>query len=180
MVVAVAQPHFLTLLKKKDLTIHSHRRKTRLIKSNVKCLYLKILTRKGTLQQVFVWLRSPLLLGFVWGGKAILKVMNLVRNRILNSRRKGSPTQLDTPAPHTVCISYTVLWLWEGGRGGWVRWTSREKVRGVIVPYTHDPGDIRRCRLFGSVVDPWPVSTDSEPDPHQWLTDPDPTFFVSG
>jgi hypothetical protein len=51
---------------------------------------------------------------------------------------------------------------------------------GNNVPYTHDPGDTKRCRLFGSVVDPRHVGTDSDPDAHQWLTDPNPAFFVSG
>ncbi len=87
-------------------------------RSNVKCRYLKTLTRKGTLRQVFICLSSPPLLGFFLGGKAILWVLNLVRNRVLNSCRIWSPTQLNTPLtpsqPHTVCMYCTLIL----GRGG--------------------------------------------------------------
>ncbi len=69
-----------------------------------------------------VWGPSPsrFLLGVVWqfcGGGGVL---NLVRNRVLNSCRIWSPTQLNTPHPppsHTLS-AYTVHWLWEG-REGW-------------------------------------------------------------
>ncbi len=58
----------------------------RLIESNAKCrYYLKKLTCKETLRQVFIWLRPAPLLGFVWSAKAILQVLNLVRYRVLNS-----------------------------------------------------------------------------------------------
>ncbi len=36
---------------------------------------------------------------FVWGGKAILKVLNLVRYIALNSYTIWSPTQLNIPPP---------------------------------------------------------------------------------
>jgi hypothetical protein len=42
------------------------RRKIRLIESNAKC-YLKKLTCKGTLRQVFICLRPPPLVGFCLG-----------------------------------------------------------------------------------------------------------------
>jgi hypothetical protein len=66
---------------------------------------------------------SSLLVIFVWGGVAILYVLNLV----LNSRRIWYTTQLNTPPPPTAkhCL-YTVHLLWEGGGGGEVR----EKVEG--------------------------------------------------
>ncbi len=51
--------------------IGSTRRKVRLIESNAKCRYLKKLTCKGTLRQVFIGLRPPPLQGFCWGGKAL-------------------------------------------------------------------------------------------------------------
>jgi hypothetical protein len=42
---------------------------------------------------------------FVWGGVAILWVLNLVRNTVLNSCRIWSTTQLNTPPqPHTIFI----------------------------------------------------------------------------
>jgi hypothetical protein len=44
-----------------------HHRKIRLIESNAKCRYLKKLTYKGTLRQVFICLWPPLLLGFLFG-----------------------------------------------------------------------------------------------------------------
>ncbi len=59
-----------------------------------------------------------------WGGVAILKVLNLVRNRVLNSCRIWSTTQLNTlppPTPH----SHTQFWEGGGGVG-----EVREKVEG--------------------------------------------------
>jgi hypothetical protein len=44
------------------------RRKIILIESKAKCGYLKKLTCKGTLWQVFISLMSPTLLGFCLGG----------------------------------------------------------------------------------------------------------------
>jgi hypothetical protein len=59
---------------------------------------------------------------FVWGVIAILKVLNLVTNRVLHSCRIWSTAQLNTPHLHpptaTHCIYCTVDLLWEGGRGG--------------------------------------------------------------
>jgi hypothetical protein len=48
---------------------------------------------------------------FVWGGKLKLKVLNLVRNGVLNSCRIWSPTQLHPP-PHTLSV-YIVFWVQE-------------------------------------------------------------------
>ncbi len=88
------------------LLLTSTRRKIRLIESSAKCHYLKKLTSKGILRQVFIHLMPPPLLGFCLGcGVAILQVLNLVRNRALNSCRIWSPTQLSlyhrfaTPLP---------------------------------------------------------------------------------
>jgi hypothetical protein len=53
---------------------------------------------------------------FVWGGVAILYVLNLVKNRVFNSCRIWSTTQLNTPPPPptaTHCICTFTL-----GRGG--------------------------------------------------------------
>ncbi len=55
-------------------------RNIRLIESNAKCRHLKKLTCKGTLRKVFICLRTPPLL-FVWGGLAILYVLNMVNQR---------------------------------------------------------------------------------------------------
>jgi hypothetical protein len=52
----------------------------------------------------------------VWGGVAILKILNLARNRVLNPYRIWSTTQLNTPHhPHSHTPVYTVYFLWEGG-----------------------------------------------------------------
>ncbi len=107
-----------------------HIRKIRLIESNGKCRYLKKLTCKGTLRQVFICLRPPPLLGFCLGWSSNFVVLNLVRNRVLNSCRMWSPTQLNTPHPlsATHCLYVLYFHFWEGGGVGG-RWT-REKVRG--------------------------------------------------
>ncbi len=83
------------------------RREIRLIESNAKCRYLKKITCKGTLRQVFIRLRPPPLLGFVLNGKVILQVLNLVRNRAVNSLQNMVSTQLKTrnPSPsHTLSV----------------------------------------------------------------------------
>jgi hypothetical protein len=48
------------------------RRKIRLIESNAKCRHLKKSSCNGTLRQVYICLRPPPLLSFVWGGLEIL------------------------------------------------------------------------------------------------------------
>ncbi len=54
---------------------------------------------------------------FVWGGKAILQVLYLVRHRGLNPAEYGLQHNSTPPPsqPHTVC---TVRCLWEGVEGG--------------------------------------------------------------
>ncbi len=89
------------------------RRKIRLIEKNAK------FTCKGTLRQVIICLRPPPLLGFVWGGKAILCVLNLVRYILLNSSEYGLNTTqhpANPSEPHTVCVIYTLYF--DFGRGG--------------------------------------------------------------
>jgi hypothetical protein len=65
---------------------------------------------------------------FCLGRCSNLYVLNLVRNRVLNSCKIWSTTQLKTPHPHphshTLSV-YTVCLLWEEGRG-----EVREKVEG--------------------------------------------------
>ncbi len=75
--------------------------------------HLKKFTCKGTLRHVFICLGPPPLLGFVWGGKAILQILNLVIYRMLNACRIWSPTGLHT-LKRTVCINCTFT----QGRGG--------------------------------------------------------------
>jgi hypothetical protein len=58
---------------------------------------------------------SLLVFLFVWGGVAILLVMNLARDRVLNSCRIWSTTR---PQPHTVCITVRLLWEEGGSTGG--------------------------------------------------------------
>ncbi len=63
---------------------------------SAKCRYLKKLTCKGTLRQVFICLMPPPLLSFCLGWIAILYHLNLVRNGVLNSCKVWSPTGLNT------------------------------------------------------------------------------------
>ncbi len=54
-------PEIVCILKciQRNFTEALHRRKIRQIESNVKCRYLKKLTCKGTLRQVFICLKPP-------------------------------------------------------------------------------------------------------------------------
>jgi hypothetical protein len=62
---------------------------------------------------------SSLLVIFVLGGVAILQVLNLVRNRVLNSCRIWSATQLNTPpSTATHCLYINVLYVYFGKEGG--------------------------------------------------------------
>ncbi len=62
-----------------------------------------------------------------WCGVAILQVLNLVRNRVLNSCRIWSTTQLNTPPPTaTHCLYILQVYFGTGGGVGEVR----EKVEG--------------------------------------------------
>ncbi len=58
---------FFYLVKYINICVFMPRRKIRLIESNAKCRYLKKLTLKGTLRQLFIYLRPPPLLGFCLG-----------------------------------------------------------------------------------------------------------------
>jgi hypothetical protein len=106
--------------------VGTSRRKIKRIQSNANCRHLNKVNRKGTLRQVFICLRPPPLLAFVWGGV----VLNLVRYRVLNSCRIWSPTQLNTPPPPQPfpVTHYLYILYFDTGRG----WT-REKGRGSIV-----------------------------------------------
>ncbi len=114
--------------------IHSsERRKIRLIESNAKCRYLKKLNCKGPLRQGVHLSEAPSQV-FVWGGKAILQTLNLVRNRVASSCRiwsclqhNSTPPPPTSSQPHTFCLYCTVLLIWEGG-GGQVN--QRERQRG--------------------------------------------------
>ncbi len=88
------------------------------IDTKAKCCHLKKLTCKGTLRLVFICLRRPPpLLGFVWGGLAILYALNLDRYRVLNLCRIWSPTGLNTPPPPSHTLSVYTLLRHAGGRG---------------------------------------------------------------
>jgi hypothetical protein len=102
---------------------------------------LKTLNLKLTLPSL-AW-RQVFLCGvFVWGGKAILLVQNLVKYTVNNSCRCSPHNPIPSPPPpplHIVSI-YTSL-LIQTGKGG-EGWTS-EKVRGALVhkrgqKYQHD------------------------------------------
>ncbi len=79
---------------------------------------------------------------FVWGGVAILLVLNLVRNRVLNFCRIWSTTQLNTPTPlprsHTPSV-FTVRLLGKRWRvGGGQREGKRATVHKRCRKYQHD------------------------------------------
>ncbi len=95
-------------------------RKIRLIENNAKCRYLTKLTFKGTSRQAVICLRPPPLLGF-FGGMVlqILYVLHLVRNRVLNSSKILSPTQLNTPPPRPLPATHCLYMLYfDFGKGG--------------------------------------------------------------
>jgi hypothetical protein len=84
----------------------------RLIESNTKCRYLKKITCKGTLRQVFICLRPPPLLGF-WLGcysnfegseSGQKQSVKLLQNMVSNT----------SPPSHTLYIMY----FYFGERGG--------------------------------------------------------------
>jgi hypothetical protein len=62
---------------------------------------------------------------FVWCGLAVLKVLNVVRNRVLNFLKIWYTTQLNTPPPPTATHCLYTFTLGRG-RGGEIR----EKVKG--------------------------------------------------
>jgi len=96
------------------------RRKMRLIENKEKCRYLKSLSWKGTLRQVFICLRPPPLQGFCLGWKSKFvgsESGQKQSGKLLQNMISNTTQQPPTPSqPHTVCI-YTVLRLWEGARG---------------------------------------------------------------
>jgi hypothetical protein len=99
-----------------------------------------------TLRQVFICQRPPPILGFCLGSVGFLLVLNLVRNRVLNSCRRWSPTQLNNPPPLPATYCQCILCTLTLGRGGCI---SREKVRVAIV---HKAGSKIPTRLPVSPV----------------------------
>jgi hypothetical protein len=88
---------------------------------------------------------------FVWGDVSVLLGLNLVRNRVLNSCRIWSTTQLNTPSltphPHSHTLSvYTVHLPREGG-GGKVREKAQYTVRCDELKLTL--GNLFLCYLIG-------------------------------
>ncbi len=60
----------------------------------------------------------------------VVKILNLIRNRVLNSYRMWSPTQLNTPTHPSHKLSvYTAFWLLKGGSGGVVEPERRLTVK---------------------------------------------------
>jgi hypothetical protein len=92
--------------------------KIRLIESNAKCRYLKKFTCKRTLRQVFMCLKPPPRLCFCLV-QVQVQVLNLVRNRVLNSCRIWPLTQLNIPPSHPLPASHYLHILyfdfWKGG-----------------------------------------------------------------
>jgi hypothetical protein len=71
------------------------------------------------LRQVFINLRPKTLQGFCLGGLAILKVLNLVRYRVIDTFRIWSPTGLNTPHPLPATHCPYILYFDTGKGGGW-------------------------------------------------------------
>ncbi len=121
--------------KKCYVFVTSVHRKTRLIESNAKCRYLKKLACSDFAAGVYLSAAPSPHQVFVWGGKTIFQVLNLVRwSIVLNSCIKWSPTQLKTlplptpPVSHTLsvlqvlhCATVTVTHGRGGGGGGELR-----------------------------------------------------------
>ncbi len=81
------------------------------------------MTFKGTLRQVFISLRPPLLLGFSLGQSCNFAFLNLVRYRVLTLAEYGwSPTGPNTPRPlpatHCLYILYSTSTQRRGEGGG--------------------------------------------------------------
>jgi hypothetical protein len=83
-----------------------HRRKIRLTENKTKCRYLKKLTRKGTLRQVFICLMSPALLGvsldcsssFVGSESGQKQSVKLLQNMVSNTtQHPPTPTRIQDP-----------------------------------------------------------------------------------
>jgi hypothetical protein len=102
-------------------------RKVRLIESNAKCRHLKKFACNGTLQEVFICLRSPPLLDFCMGwssnflGSVSGQIQSVKLCRIWSLKSKHPPPP-PFPATHCPHILY-----FDGGRGGGL---TREKVKG--------------------------------------------------
>ncbi len=82
-----------------------------------------------------------------------------------------------------IILYYIKLYLWihfRGcGRGPAPFFNTSEKwltIHSLLHSSCWKISDQQCCGLW--IRDPWHVGTD--PNPHQWLTDPDPPFFVSG
>jgi hypothetical protein len=99
----------------------SNVRKIRLIESNAKFRYLKKFTCKGTVRQVFICLRPPLLLDFSVGWQSNFvgsesgqkhSINKLLQNMVLNTTQHPPTSQ-----PQTVRIYCTLTsGRGEGGR----------------------------------------------------------------
>jgi hypothetical protein len=78
------------------------------------------LSWKGTLRQVFNWLRPPPILGFCLGWSSDLVGSYLVRYRVVNSCRIWSSTGLNIPHPLPALQCLYILNFdtgkWKGGR----------------------------------------------------------------
>ncbi len=113
----------------------SGRRKTRAIESNAKFRYLKKLTCNGTLRQVFIFLRLSPYLGFCLEENQFCRFWIWSEKRVVNSCRKWTSTQLNTPPPphpHPATICRYILYFFVGKGGG----GAGEKRRGAIAHKT--------------------------------------------
>jgi hypothetical protein len=94
----------------------------RKLESNAKCRYLKELTCKGTLRQVFICLRPPPLLGFCQGWSSNFvgsesgqkQGDKLLQNMISNTTQHTPPL----PLPATHCLYIIYFDFGKGERGG--------------------------------------------------------------
>ncbi len=110
------------------------RRKIILIESNAKC-YLKKLTCKGALRQVFICLRHPPLLGFCLGQSSNFvgsesghgQSDKLLQNIVYNTTQQSTPLH-PLPATHSLHLLYFDF----GKGGGVVEVNQREGQRGKV------------------------------------------------
>jgi hypothetical protein len=69
-----------------------------------KCRHFLKMTSKGTWRQVFICLRPPPHLGFVWVGKVLFKAWNLVKYRVYNSCICSPHNPVPSP-PLSLCMN---------------------------------------------------------------------------
>jgi hypothetical protein len=108
------------------------RRKIRLKESNAKCRHLKKLTCKGSLKQVFICLRPPLLLGFCfgWSSNFVGSESGQIQSIKLLQKIVSNRTPYPPPLKHCILINSTVIHPKKGVGGGRVEQREGESREG--------------------------------------------------